>query len=187
MDKIKLKLETPKPLTFGWQGYTIEVVPFLSASVQGGLILKYIKDLFSEGQGIIPDVEFKLLDAELSQMIYILNSHTNINVSGDEKSLFDEDLFFDSELWYKITEQIYNYKSFVERRDKIVNSILKQKESELSPGSTLESLIEQFKDAIMAISEINPEELEKLQGESKELIESLSESPLLEELIRHNS
>lgn len=180
MEKVKLEIALPESATLKIGEQYIEVIPFLDASTQGALIYKYIEDLFStDGVSFIDTVEKRRFNAEVAQMMYILQSNTNIDITQ-----LDDSMFFDSQYWHKIIERITNYFYFRELQEKIVEDYEKQIDKLTSTGFVLSGLMEKLSLFVDSLSELTPETLESLQKTGEELIEKLENSKIVEDMER---
>lgn len=180
MEKVKLELAPPSTIKVQVGKEDIEVNPFLDASTQGALIYKYIEDLFStEGRSFIETVEKRRFNAEIAQMMYILQSNTNVDISE-----LDDNLFFDSQYWHKVIEAITNYPYFRILQEKVVEDYEKQVDKITSTGFVLSGLMEKLSSFVDSLSELTPETLESLQKTGEELIEKLENSKVVEDMER---
>jgi len=180
MGKIKVSIDSKEKSTFKIGDAYVEVIPYLTVSTQSALISKYISDMYSdEGENLIDNVGVRRMNAEISQMLYIIQSNTNI-----EAKSVNEDLFFSSKYWKQITERIDNYNDFREMQDKIVSDYEKQLNREASAGFVLSNLIEKVSLFVDKIGDITPESIEALQQTGVELIERLEKSNVVKDMER---
>lgn len=180
MEKVKLEFASPENVALKIGEQYIEVTPFLDVSTQAALIYKYIEDLFStEGKNFIDTVEKRRFNAEVAQMMYILQTNTNIDIGE-----LDDSLFFDSQYWHSIIERIKNYFYFRTLQEKIVEDYEKQVDKLTSTGFVLSGLMEKLSSFVDSLSELTPETLESLQKTGEELIEKLENSKVVEDMER---
>ena len=159
MEKVKINIDSEKKSTLKVGDVYVEVDPHLPVSTQAALISQYIIDMHSEeGQNLIDNVEVRRMNAELSQMLYIIQSNTNIEVES-----IDENTFFDSVYWKEIIERITNYSDFRERLDQVVFDYESQIEKLTSTGFVLSTLMEKLSSFIDQIGNITPESIAALQ------------------------
>lgn len=180
MEKVKIEFDSEKKSTFKAGDVYVEVTPYLSVSAQSALISQYIEDMYSkEGQNLIENVELRRMNAELSQMLYIVQSQTNI----DFESL-DQNLFLDSGYWKEIIDRIDNYSEFRERQEQVLFDYESQLDKANSAGIILSGLIEKLSSFIEQIGDITPESITALQETGKDLIERLEKSSVVEDMER---
>ena len=181
MEKIKVKLKNKDFKVIEYNGSKIHVIAKISISEELALIREYIKTLLSEKlkdeEGEINVIGY--YNRELVQMQYLLNSHTNLEVDSSElESLYNSDL------WLKVKESIYNYKDFRIRQDAVTNEILRKVDKESSLSVLAETFVEKFSPLVERILEMNPEEILEIQNKNQELFEQLEYSPLIKDMDR---
>lgn len=181
MEKVKVKLKNKDFKVIEYNGTKIHVITKLSISEQLALIGNYIETLLSEES---MDEKGQLYVAgyynrELAQMRYIINLHTNLEVDSSEY-----EALYDSDLWVKIKESIYNYKEFRIRQDAIMNEILRKVDKENSLSELANKFIEKFSPFVEKLLEMSPEELKELQDKNQELFDKLEQSPLIKDIGR---
>ena len=183
MEKIEIQLKQPKNKTIEYNGYEIQVSPIITAGEQMGLIASYITSLLSEKvYGDDKNVDAHgYFNRELGQMMYIINSHTNISLNPE-----DAGTFFDSEVWESIKQSIINYEEFRDRQDLILGETLEKIERETSISNLVSSLFEKYAPIVEKLLEINPEELKKLQEDNEKLFKELREFPLIKDMERQD-
>lgn len=180
MEKVKIESHPEEKSIFKIGNTYIEVNPHLSVSTQSALISQYIEDMYSEeGQSLIENVELKRMNAELSQMLYIIESQTNIDVES-----LDQNLFFESPDWEQIIARIDNYVEFRKRQEEIVSDYQKQLDKVNSIGFVLSGLMEKLSVFINQIGDITPETIVALQETAKDMLEKLEESSIIKDMER---
>lgn len=180
MDKIKIEFKASKNKVIEYNGKEIEINPMLNAATQAGLIMRYLDDMFfAEGDRLIKQPEYRFFDAELSQMIYILQSQTNIDIEA-----IDTSLCFDSELWRSIIKEVSNYKDFRDRLFLIADDMRAQLDRKLSAGAVIASFSDKISGVVDQLSSITPESITALQEAGKELIEKLEASQVVQDMER---
>ena len=158
----------------------IEVIPYLDAGTQAGLIAQYIKDLFDKnGAVLVKGVDKHRFNAELAQMLYIIKSNTNIDIES-----VNENDFFDSKLWRDITASIANYEQFRIRQEEIVMDYEDQMDKLTSTGVVLSGLMEKLSSFVDSLAELTPESIASLQETGKSLIEQLEQSKVVQDMER---
>lgn len=181
MEKVKVKLKNKDFKVIEYNGSKIHILTKLSIGVQLALITEYIKALLSEkAKDENGEIDARgYFNRELVQMQYILNFHTNLDIEPEEL-----EGIYNSDLWIKIKESIYNYKDFRINQDAITNEILRKIDKESSLSILAENFVEKFTPLVERVLEMNPEELLEMQNKNKELFEKLEESPLIKDMAR---
>lgn len=180
MEKVKLEIVSEEKSIFKVGDAYIEVIPHLSLSTQAALISQYIEDMyFAKEQNLIESVYTRRINAELSQMLYIVQTQTNI----DFESL-DQNMFIDSVYWKEIINKIDNYSEFRERQEQVLFDYERQLDKADSVGTVLSGLIEKLSSFIEQIGDITPESIAALQETGKDLIERLEKSSVVEDMER---
>lgn len=176
MEKIEFQLKQPKNKTIEHNGYEIHISPVLGAGEQMALISSYITSILSEKvYDEDGDVDVQgYFKREISQMIYIINTHTNISVPPEIANTF-----FDSEVWASIKLSIDNYKEFRERQALVLTEVLQKIERETSLNKLIFSLIEEYSPVIENLLKTNPEEIKELQENTTKMLKELEESQLV--------
>jgi len=175
MDKVKLKLEAPKPMPLFYDGIEFEVTPFLGSSEQLFLIYNYVEDYFEQKDTrVIPASPFNYIEAEYNLLNRIIQLTTNIDVSD-----LDKDFYVDSYFVENIVDSIWNYKDFRKTLANIVDEIKQERQLEKSVGQTVDSLVKQGYDILNKFAEISPESIEKAKEAGLELLEKVEKSSIL--------
>lgn len=172
MDKVKLEFKIPKMKTIEYGGIEIKIVPFLTTAQQVVLINRYLEDYFKEGDtNLIPLSNYRYLEAEYNLLNNLLSLATDIDTTG-----LDENLLSDSNFSHIICENIDNFWDFYAKLTNIIEEIKEQKNS---VPLLLSGLIEKAYGILDKVSDISPEQIEKLQQTSTDLMEKLKESQVL--------
>ena len=180
MEKIKIEYEAPENVIVRYKKNNIEVIPYLDAGTQAGLITRYIQDLYDEnGAILIAGVDKRRFNAELAQMLYILESNTNVDLDS-----INENLFIDSDLWDAIIAEISNYKQFRIRLEEIVMDYEDQLDKLTSIGVVLSGTMEKLSSFVNSLGELTPESIAALQETGKSLIEQLEQSKIVQDMER---
>jgi hypothetical protein len=168
MDKVKLEFKIPEMKTFEYQGVQIEVNPFLSAAQQAFLINKYLEAYFIKTEiSAVALSEYDYLGAEFTLKDLLCQTSTNLDTDA-----LDSNFYFDPGFWSVITERISNYDDFKHTLDIIVAEIKEQKMLNNQLGKVLSGLLDKLN---KIFDNISPEEVEKLQKQTGELVEKLKE------------
>ena len=137
MDKVKLELKTPKNKTIEYNNTEIEIVPYINFSTQLYIIDNYVKDYFGNPEDIlIENTKYHYIEAEVRLRNYIIQLNTNIDLKD-----MDAEIYVDSELWNKITNEIKNYNDFRDTLETIVCDIKQQQTLENSLGKIISDLV----------------------------------------------
>jgi len=177
MDKVKLEVKAPKNKKIEYNGIEIEVVPVLSMPEQAFLINRYLQEYFTKSEGsIVQASEYDYFEAEFGLKDYILQANTNIETDG-----LDSEFYGDIVFWDKLTSEIVNYKDFRNKLDFIVSEIKEQKILNTSVGKVLSDLAVKLSDILDRVGDVSPEEIEKLQKSSAELVDKIEKSSILGE------
>lgn len=181
MDKIKIEYKVPENVFIRYgKNVDVEVIPYLDAGTQAGLIARYIKDLFDkDGAVLVEGVEKHRFNAELAQMLYILESNTSIDITT-----VNENDFFDSKLWQEIVASIANYEQFRIRQEEIVMDYEDQMDKLTSTGVVLSGLMSKLSSFVDSLAELTPESIASLQETGKSLIEQLEQSKVVQDMER---
>lgn len=176
MEKLKIEIKEPKVKKLEYNGVEIDVKPFLDAGFQAALTSQYIEELFStEKSKVIPRLDSHYFDAEVNQMVFILEYATNIDTAE-----INYTLFYDSQLWEDIKKLISNYGSFRTLLKEVVEDTYKRK----SLATYAVKVIDEAKGFLENILSADPEELKKLQEESFRLLDELKESSIVKDMER---
>lgn len=180
MEKIKIEYEAPENVIVRYKKNNIEVIPYLDAGTQAGLIARYIQDLYDESGAILTaGVDKRRFNAELAQMLYILESNTSIDVTS-----INENLFIDSELWHDIIAEISNYEQFRIRLEEIVMDYEDQLDKLTSFGVVISDIMEKLSSFVNSLGDLTPESIAALQETGKSLIEQLEQSKIVQDMER---
>jgi hypothetical protein len=175
MDKVKLELKTPKNKTIEYNNTEIEIVPYINFSTQLYIIDNYVKDYFGNPEDIlIENTKYHYIEAEVRLRNYIIQLNTNIDLKD-----MDAEIYVDSELWNKITNEIKNYNDFRDTLETIVCDIKQQQTLENSLGKIISDLVNKGYALLDKLADLNPEEIKKAGDKSLELIKRLEKSSVL--------
>jgi hypothetical protein len=178
MDKVKLEFKIPKKQIMEYNGVEFEVNPFMSIAEQAFLINRYLQEYFTKSLGSIVQVsEYDYFEAEFGLKNYILQTNTNIEIED-----LNNDFYADADFWEKLTLEIVNYKDFRSKLDFIINEIKEQKVLNSSIGKIVSDLAVKLSDILDKVGNVSPEEIEKLQKASAELIDKLGQSSVLQDV-----
>lgn len=175
MNKVKVELKVPENKTIEYNGIKIEIIPYLQAGQQVFLINKYVEDYFGKSEEpLVKMSDYNYLEAEFNLINFILQTNTNIDTEN-----LDSEIYVNDDLIGKITFHIDNYWTFRERLMDIVGIIKERIALKNSVGSVISELVTKAYEIINKFSDMNPEELEKMQKTGMELIERLEKSSVL--------
>jgi hypothetical protein len=179
MDKVKLVLNVPENRTVEYNGVTFEVKPFLTMGLQAYLINTYLDAYFSKtAESPIVMSEYDYFGAEFALKNFILQANTNIDVDA-----LDNEFYASPAFWWTVVSEIVNYDEFRETLDFIVSDIKEQKVLNSSVGAALSDLISKASKVLDGIADIKPEELEKLQKNSMELVDRIEKSSIINDVV----
>jgi len=165
-DKVKLESKVPDNRIVEYNGVNIEIKPLIGIVEQGFLINKYLEIYFNKSKTAIVGLsEYDYLGAEFTLKDYIFQINTNIDTAN-----LDNDFYCDPDLWEAITFKIIDYEKFRRDLDFIVEEIKEQKFLNNQLGKVLSGLLDKLNNIL---SNITPEEIEKLQKETGQLAEKL--------------
>ena len=94
-------------------------------------------------------------------MNYILQACTNVDTDD-----LDENIYSDFEFWRKLSGAIENIDDFKHKLHRVVLDIKEQKAIDNSVGEVVNKLVEKAYVILDKISEISPEDINKLQESS---------------------
>jgi hypothetical protein len=175
MDKVKLEIKTPENKTIEYNGVTIEINPFIDFSEQVLLINEYIKDFFGDlDEIVIPKTKYHIFEAECRLMYYIIQLNTNIDMSE-----VDNNIYADSILWDKITNEIVNWFDFRSLLDEVVYEVKEQAKLDNSLGKVLSDILEKAEGFIDQLNKISPDDIKELQNVGVGLINDLEKSNIM--------
>lgn len=175
MDKIKLEYKRPRRKTIKYKDYEISLLPFLGYAEQIFLINHYVNDYFEISENNhIDNTEYDLLGAEFKLKNYMLQMLTNIDTDS-----LDNDIYADPVFWGVIADNIGNYAEFKRTLSRIVGEIKDQLVLKNSIGKVISDLVEKLYALLDKFSDMQPEELEKMQKQGLELLERLEKSSVL--------
>ena len=175
MDKVKLEFKVPENKLIEYNGLTIEITPLLTIAQQVFLINRYIDEYFNKTENaLIKNPKYNYFEAELNLKNYILQTNTNIDAGN-----LDNDVYADGAFWDRITSEIINYDDFRYTLDIIIDEIKEQITLDNSVGKVISGLVDKAYEILNKLSDISPEEIEKLQQTGTRLIEDLKNSSVL--------
>jgi hypothetical protein len=169
--KIELALKQPENVKFEYQGFIIEVKPYLSMTEQDELSKQYIEQYFDES----PE------QAEFILLFSVLELCTNIqlfkNAERTEPSLTIDDLLSNWSLIQQIRTKILNYGDFYARLQANVRHI------DLGKNSLKESILIGYAKISEILNDL-PTYLAnlKISDEDMARVKELMDSPILKEL-----
>jgi hypothetical protein len=134
MDKKSFAIKRLENVQLAYQGFNIEILPYISQTVKLELSRNYINFLFAPGEMVD-----NYLQAEWSIILGILDRCTNIDVDAENHPEEFEDII-SSGLWDNIKVQIVNYKEFREDLNKVYNFVLSQNTAEKSLSRNFDEL-----------------------------------------------
>jgi hypothetical protein len=171
--KIELALKQPENVKFEYQGFLIEVKPYLSMTEQDELSKQYIEQYFDES----PE------QAEFILLFSVLELCTNIqlfkNAERTEPSLTIDDLLSNWSLIQQIRTRILNYSDFYAKLQANVRHI------DLGKNS-LRNTVELLVTRIASLLEDLPNILASLKISDADMdrVKELSDSPIVRELLK---
>jgi hypothetical protein len=176
MDKVKLEFKAPETKEVEYNGVNIQVTPYLTSSQQVALINTYISTYFGENEEkFIQDSEYSYLEAEFELLNLILQLCTNVDIDS-----ITEDMYTDLTLSGKVYGEIHNYGDFRAKLNYIINEVKQQENLRNSIGKVVSDLVEKAYDVLNKLTDITPEQIEKLQQTGVELAEAMKQNPLLD-------
>jgi len=180
VDKVKIKFEKPKKITVKYKNIEIKINPLLEMAEQVYLINSYVEDYFGISENpLVPLSEYNYIEAEFKLLNYLCQLATNIDYEN-----IDANIYIEPEFQNLITENIVNYPILRKNLDTVVKEIKEQLILKNSLGKVISDLVEKGYSYLDKLSDITPEELEKMKYQGIELIERLEKSPLSEALQR---
>ena len=172
MDKVKLEFKIPKNKKIEYNGVEFEVTPFLSMANQAVLINRYIAEYFGKVEiPVTKGSDYNYLGAEFSLKNNILQAVTNIDTEP-----LENDFYVDPDLWNSITREIINYWEFDDSLHYIVSEIKEQYVLKSSVGKVISDLADKVYPLLESLSNITPEEIEKLTESTKGLMKEVEET-----------
>ena len=161
-------------------GQDVIVAPFLTLDQMVSLINQYVENYFYPEVKSINKSERAYYDAEQALKLGIVDLATSIQIEGSEF----EHLFYDPEIFNKITACINNYWEFDELLRGTVDSIKEEMELKNSIGAKMDELFNKISLLLDNLQEsmanLNPEMLEKLKATGNELVEKISNNELVQ-------
>jgi hypothetical protein len=171
--KIELALKQPENVKFEYQGFLIEVKPYLSMTEQDELSKQYIEQYFDESP---EQAEFILLFA-------ILDLCTNIMIFKDEErkvpAIMLDDLLSNWSLIQQIRTKILNYSDFYARLQANVRHL------DLGKNSLKESILIGYAKISEILNDLPTYLFNlKISDEDMARVKELSDSPIVKELLK---
>lgn len=180
MERIKIEFKHPEKKNLTYNGVEFELDPFLTLTEQVFLINKYVEDFFETQEGktkLIEKSKFNRANAEFYMLDYILQLKTNINVEE-----LDNDIRADDDFMLLIKTEITNFISFEILLGSVIQDIMEEKRLATSLGVVIEQLSKKAFELLDKVTDITPEQLEKLQETGKELMERMEKSSVLRDI-----
>jgi hypothetical protein len=176
MDKVKLEFKTPDAKEVEYNGVKFQVIPYLSSSQQVGLINTYIATYFGENSTKFVEASgYSYIEAEFELLNLIMQLCTNVDTDS-----ITEDMYTDLMLSGRVYGEIQNYGDFRGKLNYIINEIKQQENLRNSVGKVISDLVEKGYDVLNKLTDITPEQIEKLQQTGVELAEAMKQNPLLD-------
>jgi hypothetical protein len=171
--KIELALKQPENVKFEYQGFLIEVKPYLSMTEQDELSKQYIEQYFDES----PE------QAEYILLFSVLELCTNIqlfkNAERTEPSLTIDDLLSNWKLIQQIRSNVLNYSDFYARLQANVRHI------DLGKNSLKESILIGYAKISEILNDLPTYLFNlKISDEDMARVKELSDSPIVKELLK---
>ncbi len=180
MERVKIEFKHPEKKKLTYNGVEFELDPFLTLTEQVFLINKYVEDFFETQEGktkLIEKSKFNRANAEFYMLDYILQLKTNINVEE-----LDDDIRADDDFIFMIKTEITNFISFKALLADVLEDIMEEKRLDTSLGVVLDQLSKKAFELLDKVTDITPEQLEKLQETGKELMERMEKSSVLRDI-----
>lgn len=176
--RVKLEFKLPESKTLDYKGVQFEVLPFLTLAEQVFLINKYVEQYFSKATNgiLISGTNYNYMNAEYSLFNYILQANTNIDTDS-----LPEDFYADAEIREKITSSIVNFYDFKSKLNYLINEIKQQMALENSVGKVLSDLVDKIYAFLAQMSDVKPEDIEKLQKEGSKALGELAKSSIIQD------
>jgi len=174
MDKIKLKFSKKSNIPFTFSGMEIIVSPIIGIEEQANLRNVYISALFNKGKDNSWDEQF----AEFMLRREILSLKTNIEIV-EIKDVGEIDQLVWGELYEKVISFISNYDTFHDSLILSSKNEIQRFSIESSIGNVVSELIEKVKPIIDNLSNMKPEDFEKMKSEATEIVEKIKEEPIV--------
>lgn len=176
MDKVKIDFQIPEKIKVDYRGQEIELIPFITIPQQIYLINEYVNDYYNDlGKHFIEKDKYNYLEAEFNMVSYLTQLLTNVDPD------ISHDMVGDNEYISLFEENVENYNIFRKRLLNTLNSITNQIEIENSIGPIMAKLVNKGYDILESFSELEPEDIEKLQNKSIDMLKQLDESSLIKE------
>lgn len=173
MEKIQLKFSKKSNIPITFFGTEISVNPIIRIDEQQTLRNIYIESLFREGRDKQWDEQF----AEFMFRRGILGLKTNIDIDSI-KEIEEIDELIWGEFYEKIIDTISNYYDVHNGVVLSMENEIRRMEIENNIGSIISGILEKVKPIIDTLTNMKPEDFEKMKTEANELIEKTKSEPI---------
>jgi hypothetical protein len=185
MDKKVFKFDLPEIVRKEIGGIWIDIKPYLSLSEQAQLLRDYVEQYFHSEKTTVSESRFDVFSAEYTLRLAIIGYCTNV-IPTEGKI---ENLFY-TNAYDEILDEIVNYSDFRDMLYTLVKEIKEDISEKNSVGGVIDSLYEKVEILINQLIEstknISPEELEKLKETGKELVDRITQNPLVQEVFKES-
>jgi hypothetical protein len=172
MDKVQLGKISALNVKVEHNGVVFEVENFLDFSKQIFLTNIYLEEYFKNPEeSLVALSDYNFIDAECKLLYNLLKLNTNIDVDSMEN-----DAYVDSPLMAKVAGAIYNFKSFRTNLSFMISEIKEQRALKASLGETVSALVSKGYELLDKVTDISPEQIEKVRTTGLELVEKLKEN-----------